>query len=187
MYIQITLNAKLQPMHRHDLEDALNEIFEQENIKAEITGGGTGQESNGEIAYCDLEIYLEEFSEEKTTQIIKILEKILAPNGSTLTIFSEDENTEPKIIPFGKHEGLGLYLNNSLDDNVYEECDVNVVYEEVQKLLEQDKLGRIESYWEGDETALYIYGKNFDEIKKTIKPFLDKYPLCEKCRIVQIA
>ncbi|TPN82126.1 hypothetical protein FHK87_22120 [Aquimarina algicola] len=174
-------------MHRHDLEDALNEIFEKENIKAQITGGGTGQERNGEIAYCDLEVNLEEFSDELIKQIINLLEKILAPNGSKITIFSEDKNTDPKVVHFGKHEGLGLYLSNDLEDKVYEECDVNVVYDEIQKLLEEEKLGRIESYWEGEETALYLYGKSFDEIHKIIEPFLNEYPLCEKCRIVKIA
>ena len=187
MYIQVTLNAKLQPMHRHDLEDALTEIFEKENIKAEITGGGTGQEKNGEIAYSDLEIALEEFSDEIIKQIINLLEKILAPKGSKVTIFSKDKNTESKVIKFGKHEGLGLYLSNDLDDNVYKECDVNVIYGEIQKLLEENNLGRIESYWEGQETALYLYGKSFDEIQNIIKPFLEEYPLCEKCRIVKIA
>ncbi|MBE7646803.1 hypothetical protein [Tenacibaculum finnmarkense] len=187
MFIQVTLNAKLQPMHRHDLEDALTEIFEKQNIKAEITGGGTGQETNGEIAYSDLEIDLEEPSEEVIKQIIDLLEKILAPNGSKVTIFSEYENVEAKVIPFGKHEGLGLYLSNDLDNKVYEECDVNVVYGEIQKLLNEENLGRIESHWEGEETALYLYGKSFDEMQKVLKPFLDKYPLCEKCRIVKIA
>ncbi|HBS13142.1 MAG TPA: hypothetical protein DEO36_11475 [Flavobacteriaceae bacterium] len=187
MYIQVTLNAKLQPMHRHDLEDALNEIFEKENIKAKITGGGTGQETNGEIAYSDLEIDLKEFSDEVIKQIINLLEKILAPNGSKVTIFSENENVESKVIPFGKHEGLGLYLSNDLDNKVYEECDVNVIYEEIQNLLDEENLGGIESYWEGEETALYLYGKSFDEMHKVIKPFLDKYPLCEKSRVVKIA
>ncbi len=187
MYIQVTLNAKLQPMHRHDLEDALNEIFEKENIKAEVTGGGTGMETNGEIAYSDLEIALEKFSEKTIDEIINLLEKILAPNGSKVTLFSEDESSEPKVIHFGKHEGLGLYLSNDLDDKVYEECDVNVIYEEIENILNEKNLGRIESYWEGEETALYVYGKSYDEIKENIKPFLDKYPLCEKCRIEKIA
>lgn len=187
MYIQVTLNAKLQPMHRHDLEDAINEIFEQENIKAEITGGGTEQETNGEIAYSDLEIDLEELSDDIIKQIIDLLEKILAPNGSKITIFSEDENLESKVIPFGKHEGLGLYLSNDLDNKVYKECDVNIIYDEIQKLLEEENSGRIESHWEGEETALYLYGKSFDEMHKVIKPFLDKYPLCEKSRVVKIA
>ncbi len=174
-------------MHRHDLEDALNEIFEKQNIKAEITGGGTGQEKNGEIAYCDLEMDLEDFSDESIKQIINLLEKILAPNDSKITIFSENENVEPKVIHFGKHQGLGLYLSNDLDDKVYEECDVNIVYSEIQKLLEEKELGRIESYWEGEETASYLYGKSFDEMHKTIKPFLNKYPLCKKSRVVKIA
>ncbi len=185
MYITVTLNAKLQPMHRHEVEDAINEIFEQQNIKAEITGGGTMQEKNGEIKFCDLEIELDE--KEFNEEIIDIIEFILAPKGSKITIYPENETDEPKVISFGKHEGLGLYLSNDLDDKIYEECDVNIVYREVDKLLEEKEAGRIESYWEGEETSFYLYGKSFEEMHKIILPFLEKYPLCEKCRIVKIA
>lgn len=45
----------------------------------------------------------------------------------------------------------------------------------------------VASYWEGSETALYLYGKSFDEMHACTKPFLDSYPLCRKSRVVKIA
>ena len=40
MEITLKLNAKFQPMHRFELEDALQEILEQTG-KGEVIGGGT--------------------------------------------------------------------------------------------------------------------------------------------------
>jgi len=186
--ITLNLNAKLQPMHRHDLEDALQEILEKQDFEAETTGGGTSQEPNGEIASCDIELSISDASEENIQKIIGIMEAMLAPIGSKLIIYPNDENSEIKRIPFGVQEGLGLYLNGKdLDDEVYENGDVNYIYQEIERLLGDFKTGQIASYWEGEETSLYIYGESFDEIHNRIKPLLNEYPLCEKCRIVKIA
>ncbi len=49
-------------------------------------------------------------------------------------------------------------------------------------------IGSFYSYWEGNEwTALYFYGTSFVEMKQKIEPFIASYPLCQKCRIEQIA
>lgn len=81
-----------------------------------------------------------------------------------------------------------MYLNGKdLDDEVYENCDVNFVYEEIERLLGDFEKGQVASYWEGEETSFYLYGKSFDEMHKCIKPLLDEYPLCQKCRVVRIA
>ncbi len=181
MYIIITLNAKLQPKHRHEIEVIINELFEKHNINAAVTGGGTMQAKNREIEFCDLEIELHEktFNE----KIITIIEAVLAPKGSKI-IYGEEETDEKRVIEIGKHEGLGLYFNNNLNKSVYEACDVNVAYEEIDKPLKEKEAGCIASYWEGEETAFYLYGKSFDAMHTIITPFLDTYPLCEKCRIV---
>ena len=42
MDLTLNLNSRLQPMHRHDLEDALQEILEKGKL-GEVTGGGTLQ------------------------------------------------------------------------------------------------------------------------------------------------
>ena len=188
MNLTINLNVKLQPKHRHELEDALEERLQKMEINAEMTGGGTAQEANGEIASCDIELKLSDGSDENLKKIIGLVEKMLGPIGSQLIVYPEDENAEVKRIPFGVHEGLGLYLNGKdLPDEVYENCDVNFIYQEIERLLGDFKTGHIASYWEGEETALYLYGQSFEEMHKRIKPLLDQYPLCQKCRVVKIA
>ena len=48
--------------------------------------------------------------------------------------------------------------------------------------------GEVMSHWQGPrETALYLYGGSFANLKARLTPFLDAYPLCQKCRVVQIA
>ena len=171
--LTINLNAKLQPMHRHDLEDVLQEKLD---FEAEITGGGTSQQPNGEITSCDIELSISDSSNENINKIIGIMEAMLAPIGSTIIIYPEDENLDVKKISFGTHQGLGLYLNNDLDDEVYKNCDVNFVYQEIERLLGDFKTGQIASYWEGEETSLYLYGESFDEMHNRIKPLLNEYP-----------
>ena len=57
MDLTLNLNSRLQPMHRHDLEDALQEILEKINL-GEVMGGGTLQNpQTGEIESCDIEIH----------------------------------------------------------------------------------------------------------------------------------
>ena len=187
--LTIHLNAKLQPMHRHDLEDAISEALEALGVKAEITGGGTAQEQNGEISSCDMELEVDTDNiDNSITKIIGIMEAMLAPVGSKIIIYPEHENTEAKVIPFGVHQGLGLYLNGEdLAAEVYQNYDVNFIYEEIERLLTDAKKGHIASYWEGEETALYLYGESFEEMHNCIKPLLNTYPLCEKCRVVKIA
>ena len=89
--------------------------------------------------------------------------------------------------PLGQLQGLALYLNGTdLPDEVYAESDVNEVWDACERLLADE--GEPMSYWEGDtETAIYCYGKNFQEMQRRLQPFLDEYPLCAQCRVVQIA
>jgi len=84
-------------------------------------------------------------------------------------------------------EGLGIYLNGSdLPDDVYQNCDCNIVYSEISRLI--DGKGLIMSHWEGaSETAFYLYGESFAILKSLISDFVATYPLCHKCRIEKIA
>lgn len=69
---------------------------------------------------------------------------------------------------------------------VYQNSDINHVIEQAGILL-GDK-GAMLSHWEGgSETALYFYGDSFNEMNQLISELLNSYPLCEKCRVVQIA
>lgn len=180
--IVATLNARIQPMHRHErYEDPLEVVLKQHNV-GEISGGGTMQGTDGEIEFCDVEIQVTNTSTETITLISQTLEWLGAPKGSRLSVSGVEQP-----VPFGVNEGLALYLNGTdLADEVYEKCDSNVVYNELEDAL--GEAGGIHSWWQGPrETAFYLYGPSFDTMKQRILPFVDSYPLCQQARIEKIA
>lgn len=181
-YIVVNLNARLQPMHRGDiLADPLDEFLQKNGLGA-VVGGGTLQSENGEVAECDIEIEVPQCNDEVAGTIKEFLEEMGVPKSSKLVL--ESNKTE---MPIGTLEGLALYLNGTdLDDSVYQTCDSNFVYSELERLT--GKCGNVYSYWQGNtETAFYLYGPSFGEMKGLIKELIDTYPLCQKSRIEQIA
>lgn len=180
--ITVQLNAKLQPMHRGTwFEDPLDKFLSEKSFGS-TTGGGSLLSENGEIVNCDIEADLAVPDEYRLAEIIGVMENMGAPKGSFL--IRHDTGTK---IPFGVAEGLGIYLNGTeLPQEVYDTCDISDMYEILESLIEED--GRILSYWEGaEETALYLYGPSFFVMSEKIAAFVAEYPLCRKCRIVQIA
>ena len=83
MNLTLQLNARFQPKHRFDLEDALQEILEEKQL-GEITGGGTAQNPDGEIAYCDIEIQLTNDKSDSVKWLANLLNRIGIPKGSLL-------------------------------------------------------------------------------------------------------
>ncbi|MBN1428008.1 MAG: hypothetical protein JXB07_06455 [Anaerolineae bacterium] len=180
-YAQI--NARVQPIDRGDrYEDPLQEALEEKGF-GEVTGGGTMLSANKEIAYCGIDLDLDNL-EQSIPFVCKILTQCGAPKGSKLQV---EVNGEQQEIPFGILEGLAIYLNGSdLPDEVYQTCDINHVYEEINRLL--GERGEIQGYWKGPtETALYLYGYSVAEMKQLIEAFMSEYPLCEKARFETIA
>ena len=80
-----------------------------------------------------------------------------------------------------------MYLNGTeLPAEVYQTSDINYVIEKLNELLALS--GQLYSWWEGpQDTALYFYGVSFAEMKEKMADFLAEYPLCQKCRVEQIA
>ncbi len=182
-FFVLNLNARLQPMHRGEIyEDVLIEILEKTGL-GEVVGGGTLQAPSNEIISCDIEIEMNTDLEVGKEKLLEIIYKMGVPNGSFLV---EDEENDIKTA-VGRLEGLGLYLNGTdLDDEVYRNSDINFVVGKLEELVGSN--GRMYSYMEGStETALYFYGDSFEEMKNNIQEFVDTYPLCQKCRIEQIA
>lgn len=114
--------------------------------------------------------------------MVELINKIGIPKGSTLLCMASEVKIE-----VGTLEGLAYYSNGTdLPDEIYENCDINHVVGQMESAM--DGIGHFYSCWEGSEwTALYFYGVSFVEMKQKIEPFIDSYPLCQKCRIVQIA
>lgn len=176
------LNARLQPLDRGDIfEDPLDDTLQDMGL-GEVTGGGTLQSNEGWVQQCDIEMDLPEADPETLRKIADRLEALGAPKGSKLLV--EETGTE---MPFGKSEGLAIYLNGTdLDDWVYQNSDVNHVIAELDRLL--GTAGRYCSYWDGPtETALYIYGPSAEAMRELILPLIETYPLCEGARVEQIA
>ena len=174
------INAKLRPMDRGEhFEDPLDTAL-REAGRGEVSGGGSMLEKSGEISFCDIEISVPEETEEVLNFIAATLEDLGAPKGSKLTVGTSER-------PLGRAEGIAVYLNGTdLPEDIYTSCDLNFVFSEFARLL--GKEGRVLSYWQGGtETALYMYGPSFDEMKTRLEGFLASYPLCQKCRVAQIA
>jgi hypothetical protein len=173
------LNDRMQPMDRGErYEDPLQELLAA-NGWGEVSGGGSQLSEDGEIMFCDLELELAAVTPDILRAIADKLDSLGAPIGSR--ILSEPE------LSLGSHEGLGIYLNGTdLPDETYQNCDVDVVYSEFNRLL--TGIGSVHSHWQGPtETALYVYGRTAGEMRAALQPFLDSYPLCQRARVVQIA
>jgi hypothetical protein len=175
------MNDRAQPIERGDLyEDPLQEMIEAAGI-GEVTGGGTQLGAAGEIEFCDVEIRTQDTEPSTVGAVIQMLEKLGAPKGSRLLIEGREDT------PFGKLEGLAVYLNGTdLPDHVYQESDSNHVFEEFNRLL--GEVGKIHSTWQGPtETSFYLFGTSYDEMCRRLSGFIASYPLCQKARLVQIA
>jgi len=180
-YAQI--NAKIMPMDRGEqFEDPLMEAFEKNGYGA-VTGGGTQITGDGEIDYCGIDIDL--FDVPKGVSFVcQFLSEHGAPKDSKLDYEVDGKKVN---VPFGSLEGLAVYLNGTdLPDEVYQQCDVNVIVDEINRLLTDH--GAMFGHWQGPkETALYLYGDSADEMRHLISGFMAEYPLCQKARVVKIA
>jgi hypothetical protein len=128
----------------------------------------------------EIEIEIHEADDGRLELLTKALEILGAPVGSVL-------RAGDRLMPFGRLEGLGLYLNGTdLPAEVYASSDVNLVLERLEELLGDD--GAMHGHWEGPrETALYFYGPSFARMAELIGEFVAAEPLCRQARVVQLA
>lgn len=183
-FATLHLNARFQPMHRHDLEDALEEVL-LEHCLGSVDGGGTAQMPSGEISSCDIELCLRDLSQETLDKVAEIVDRLGVPKGSELLWNTGGNSYEQQ--PVGRLEGMAVYLNGTeLPAEVYETSDVNFVIQQMDTLMEG--IGGLYSWWEGPEdTALYFYGESYEKMLEAVSGFLVEYPLCQKCQVKQIA
>lgn len=177
------LNHLLMPLDRGArYEDPLQDALSADGL-GKVVGGGTMQLQSGEIEYIDMQVALTDMTR-GIPFLVERLESFGAPKGSKIKVYDREP---PREIPFGKVEGVGIYLDGvSLPDEVYATSDVNVVIEELNSRLTGH--GEMQSYWQGPrETALYFYGVSADEMKKRMSDFLAVYPLCAGARVLTIA
>ena len=178
VFVLLHLNARLQAVHRQELiEDVWKELVAKYKL-GKFMGGGILKNSAGEIISCDVEMMIRK---EKMEKFLELLEEVdTIPKGSIAIVGNEKRQ-------IGIAEGLAIYLNGTdLSPEIYENCDINYLMEMLEEALEDVMLGT--SYWEnGRETALYYYGRSYEELKEKIAPILESYPLCICCKIERIA
>ncbi|MDO4336298.1 MAG: hypothetical protein Q4C37_10810 [Bacteroidales bacterium] len=181
-HLLLHINMPLQPMHRHSLEDHIENVMGQRKL-GEVTGGGTAlNEEKGCVESCDIEIDLFNPSDDRLRDLADMINQIGVAKGSAL--ICQDTGEE---ISVGTLEGMALYLNGTeLPDEVYPSSDINELIDRL--LAAMDGLGALYSSWEGREwTVLYFYGESFEKMKESILPVVATYPLCAKSRIEQNA
>jgi hypothetical protein len=142
------LNMRMQPKHRHEMEDAWEDGRDEHGLPS-IVGGGTLQSADGEPIRADIEFEFDEAGEETLTLVARVLTAMGAAAGSVLRVRSEPDCA----LTFGHNEGLAVYLNGT---------DLS-------------------------ETALYFYGPSYATMHDRLVGVLSSHPLCERCRVVQIA
>jgi hypothetical protein len=177
------LNARIMPLDRGEqYEDPLGDALEANGYGA-VTGGGTLTSKDGEVLHCGIDIDLADV-ERGAPFVREFLTRRGAPRGSRLEYERAGERVEE---PFGVVEGLAIYLNGTeLPAEVYAECDINEVYDEVNRLL--GDRGGIANWWQGPtETALYLYGASADEMRDKLSAYMAATPIFQRSRLVVIA
>ena len=180
-YATLTLNMRLQPEVRGKFyEDVLERIVKKRKI-GKVDGGGTSFTKEEGPLECDVNI---DYYKDKENELIELIKQFPSAKGSKLILTGENDE---KSYDVGNMEGMAIYLNGvDLDEEVYKSCDLSFVVSELIKLMGNEV--SIFSYWTGNkETALYFYGMEFERMKSAVEPFTSTYPLCQKCRIEQLA
>jgi hypothetical protein len=176
------LNARLQPVDRAFFEDPLEEFIQEHVRGASLTGGGTqlAEAGLGPLS-CDIEVELASPSEDQVRKILGFLDRVGAPVGSTADLDGEF------VGGFGVTQGLAIFLNGTdLPAEVYASSDVNVMVGQLVESL--GGAGQLLSWWKGPrETALYFYGRSFDEMHALLAGTIAGFPLGQQSRIEQIA
>jgi hypothetical protein len=176
-FVNLHLNARLQPNDRFELEDMFEEILKELKI-GEVTGGGTTLAPVEGIESCNIEFNIDK---DKVNGFIDFLNQMpIIPKGSKVVIGEND-------IEIGKAEGLALHLNGiDLPTHIYQNYDVNELLAIIDDSLEGN--GERLSHWEGERfTSIYYYGKSYAIMKEIISEVANNHPLCQNCVFEQIA
>jgi hypothetical protein len=179
--LTVYLNLRLQPTHRHELEDALTTVLERQAPGVHVVGGGTIVSDIGEPLSCEIELASDgQAAGDAVAAVIDFLEFVGAPRGSSVVL----DDGEP--VGFGSTDGLGLYLNGTgLPDEVYASSTPDELIDLLTGELGAD--GGVHSFWEGPaETALYLYGPSASRMTERIANVLATYPLAQDSRLVPI-
>jgi hypothetical protein len=161
-------------------EDPLQDVLAAKKI-GEVTGGGTQLGVTPGIEFVEIEMYLAD-CDGSIQSTAAALGELGAPVGSELQF---ERDGVKQTVPFGTTECVAVFLDGqTLPMDVYETSDVNVV---IRSLLDAlGNLGEFRSHWGGnEETALFFYGTDAEQMYTAIFPVLSSQRLCQNARIVR--
>lgn len=179
LLVNVQLNARYQPIDRGAYVDLTGRFLTEKGWGSLGDGEGTMLSPTGEPESCDFDIVV---LPEHLDDVCAALDKVFfVPKGSKLVVGAQTRH-------IGQKEGLALYLNGTeLPEEVYRTSDINAVIGSIEAHLGEER-GRFLSFWQGPkETALYFYGPSYTAMKTALEEIIPQHPLCEKCRMEQIA
>jgi hypothetical protein len=156
-------------------EDPLNEVLESASI-GRVTGGGSQLTKDGRIEFADIEIELADL-DDALNVAVQALERAGAPQGSEIV-------RDGRVLrQFGTAQCVAVYLDGvSLPDEVYAELDFDRLIAEIDAAAGE---GSYRGHWQGtEETGLYFFGPNAEELFARIQPVLLARPIGQNARIV---
>ena len=171
----------IQPIARGErYEDPLHAALQEAGL-GEVDGGGSQLAPKGEVRFAEVAIYLADL--DRAVQLTKdALERAGAPEGSEL-IFAPDAGRAP--LPIGRLQSLAVYLDGvSLPEQVYAELDFDAVVADIEHALAQASPALHDTWMGPEETALYFFGSDAEEMFKRAEPTLRRIPVCQNARVV---
>jgi hypothetical protein len=158
-------------------EDPVQEALEPKNL-GRVTGGGSQLNELGGIEHGDVEIELADL-DGAAALVIETLEQAGAPQGSELI----DLSTSQVLREFGRQQCLAVFLDGtSLPEEVYQDLDFDAVVAEIGEATGPESF---RGFWQGaEETGLFYFGANADEMLSRVEPVLRKLPIGQNARVV---
>ena len=177
------LNVRTIPEDRtYYYGEPLDKVLAAKSLGEVTDGGIMFNTDTGRIDYVDLEIGLQDSSNETLSVIAETLEGLGAPVGSFLEILPEKHR-----LHFGRYEGMSLALDRAGFSNPGDPSDeVNDILLAIEAALVE--VGAFRGYWEGESACeLYFYGPSFDDMRASIASLAKSEPRLAQSAITQIA
>lgn len=178
--VNITIREPVQPIHRSErYEDPLYEALEEAGLGGPGDGAGTLCSKEGEIEEADFDVVAT--SLDAIPLIVRCLEEAGAPRGSVL---SYERRGEAVTVPLGAVEGVAVYLDGVTHPaEVYESTSAQELADRLEAAMGDG--GELRGSWQGPrETALYLYGRDAEQLFSLVEPVLRAYPLSQNARVV---
>ncbi|MCX5745883.1 MAG: hypothetical protein NT062_25685, partial [Proteobacteria bacterium] len=177
--VNVTMWEPVLPLERGErYEDPLFAVLEDSELGGPGDGGGTLTGAGGEIEQIDFDVAIA--SVDAIPLITQHLEAAGAPKGSVLRYELDGQDHE---LAFGATEGIAIYLDGITQPAaIYESTSAQ---ELVDRLLASLPSAQLRGSWQGpEETALYLYGADAEQMWTVVEPVLRDYPLSRNARVV---